>query len=130
MSSEFSTLKQEPFKRRQKTEMSQSCVGEGSGSRRNNNSFNTNSFNNTFSFKNVNTFGITDERDKILNRISPLEPRIRHHDIRAHRVKHVGDWLLETEEYRNWLDGIRGGEPDKSTLFCYGDPGVGKTYIA
>jgi len=109
--------------------MPQSRVGESSSSC-NNNSFNTNnSFNNTFSFKNVTNFGNTDERDKILEWISPLEPRIRHHDIRAHRVEHVGDWLLQTEEYRNWFDGIRGGEPDNSVLFCYGDPGVGKTHI-
>ena len=73
-------------------------------------------------------FGSTDERDKILTWLSPLEPRIRHHDIRTHRVEHVGDWLFQREEYRNWFDGIRGGEPNNSALFCYGDPGVGKTY--
>jgi len=112
--------------------MSQARVGEGSNSY-NNNSFNTtNSFNNTFSFKNVhnaNNFGSTGEKDRILAWISPLDPKIRHHDIRANRVEHVGDWLLQTEEYRNWFDGIRDGEPDNSALFCYGDPGVGKTYI-
>jgi len=107
--------------------MSQSCVGETSNSC-NDNSFNTNSFN-TISFKNVNNFGSTDERDRILAWISPLEPRIRHHDIRANRVEHVGDWLLQTEEYRNWFDGIRSVESDNSALFCCGDPGAGKTYI-
>ena len=124
--------------------MSQSSVGESSNSFNNNNSFNTeNSFNNTNSSfnntnnsfnitnntQNVNNFGTTDERDKILEWISPLEPKIRHQDIRAHRVEHVGDWLLQTDEYRDWFHGIRGGELDNSALFCYGDPGVGKTYI-
>jgi len=95
-------------------------------------SFNSNSFNNTISINhecNADNSGSAYERDKILARLSPLEPRIRHHDIRAHRVEHVGDWLLRTEEYRNWFNGVRDGESDNSALFCYGDPGVGKTYI-
>jgi len=108
----------------------------------NNNSFNNtinninntvnNTINNTTSVNhasNVNNYGIVDERDKILAWLSPLEPRIRHQDIRAHRVDHVGDWLLRTEEYQNWFDGIRDGESGGSALFCYGDPGVGKTHI-
>jgi len=97
-----------------------------------NNSFNNNSFNNTISITracSANISGSAYERDRILARLSPLEPRIRHDDIRAHRVEHVGDWLLRTEEYGNWFNGIRDGEPDNSALFCYGDPGVGKTYI-
>jgi len=127
--------------------MLQFRAGESSNSFNNTNSFNhntdtfnhnTNSFNNTINntttnntnhISNVNNYGSADERDKILAWLSPLEPRIRHHDIRAHRVEHVGDWLLQTEEYRNWFDGIRGGESGGSALFCYGDPGVGKTHI-
>ena len=110
--------------------MSQSRVGESSNSC-NNNSFNTNSFN-TISFQNVqnvNNIGSTDEKAEILEWLSPLEPRIRHHDISTHRVEHVGDWLFRTEAYRNWFGDIRGGESDNSALFCYGAPGVGKTYI-
>ena len=125
--------------------MSQSRLGESSNTYNNSNSFNNNSFNtfnnpisfnntinNTTSFNhvsNVNNYGSLDERDKILTWLSPLEPRIRHHDIRAHRIENVGDWLLRTEEYQNWFDGVRSGEPGGSTLFCYGDPGVGKTHI-
>jgi len=132
--------------------MSQSRAGESSNSFNNHNPFNnTNSFNNTINtinntiqntiqttitnatsvnhVSNVNSYGGADERDKILAWLSPLEPRMRHHDIRAQRVEHVGDWFLETEEYRNWFDGIRGRESGGSALFCYGDPGVGKTYI-
>ena len=118
--------------------MSPSCVGENSNSSNNNNSFNNDSFNNTNSFNNtisinhvsnVNNFGSADERAEILAWLSPLDPWIRHDDIRAHRVEHVGDWLLRTEEYRNWFDGIRGGESNNSVLLCYGDPGVGKTHI-
>ena len=116
--------------------MSQSRLGESSNSFNNSNSYNnTHTFNsNTDSFDNtinntINNTTSVDERDKILTWLSLLEPRIRHRDIRAHRVEHVGDWLLGTEEYRNWRDGVHSGEPNKSTLFCYGHPGVGKTYI-
>ena len=113
--------------------MSQSHLGETGGSCGNINSFNTkNSNNNTTLIKNVhnvNNFWSADERTEILAWLSPLDPRIRHDNIRAHRVKDVGNWLLRTEEYQNWFDGIQGGEPNNSVLFCYGDPGVGKTYI-
>ena len=97
------------------------------------NSFNNNSFNNSFITVNnvcdVNGFGSPEERAEILAWLSPLEPQIRHDDIRAQRVEDVGDWFLRTEEYRKWSEGIRGGESCDSALFCYGDPGVGKTYI-
>ena len=104
--------------------MSQSHAGENNYPF-NNYSFNNNSFNNVY---NVKSFSSVDER-AILAWLSPLEPRIRHEDIRAQRVEDVGDWLLRTEEYRNWFDGTRGGESDNSALFCHGSPGVGKTYI-
>ena len=88
---------------------------------------NINSFN---SINNVwNNCTVADEKSEILAWLSPLEPRIRHQDIQTRRVEGVGDWLLQTQEYRNWLSGIRGGESDGSALFCYGGPGVGKTYI-
>ena len=77
----------------------------------------------------VNGSGSAGERAEILARLSSLDPSIRHHYIREYRVEHVGDWLLRTEEYRNWFDGIRGREFDNSALYCHGDPGVGKTYI-
>ena len=117
--------------------MSESRVGESGNSSNSIDSFNNNCFNTTNSFNtsitgdtiNVNNFGSTDERTEILAWLSPLDPWIRHHDIGDHRVEDVGDWLLQTEEYRNWVDGILGGESDNSALFCYGDPGVGKTYI-
>jgi len=111
--------------------MSQARVGESSNSRNNNNSFNTNSFN-TISFNhvsNVNNVGIADERAEILSWLSPLDPWIRHRGIKDARVEHVGDWLFQTEEYRSWFEGTRGKECDNSALFCYGDPGVGKTYL-
>ena len=71
---------------------------------------------------------IADDRSQILTWLSPLEPRLRHQDIRDSRVD-VGKWLLQTKEFRSWRVGSGGGESNDAVLFCYGDPGVGKTYI-
>ena len=87
---------------------------------------NTNSFNTST----TNVFNIAaDEKAEILAWLSLLEPGARHEDIRTRRVSKVGGWLLQTEEYRNWLGETGGGGSDGSALFCYGGPGVGKTYI-
>ena len=91
---------------------------------------NDNCFNNTNSFNNVwNNCTVADQKSEILAWLSPLNPRVRHQDIRTRRVDEVGDWLLHTQEYRNWYGGISGGESGGSALFCYGGPGVGKTFI-
>jgi len=91
---------------------------------------NINSFNSTNTFNYVrNNSTVADEKSEILGWLSPLEPRIRHQDIRIRRVDEVGDWLLLTQEYRNWFGGVYGGKSNGSALFCYGCPGVGKTYI-
>ena len=91
---------------------------------------NIGSFNTNISFNNVsNNHPMAEEKSQILAWVSPLEPQRRHKDIRTRRVNEVGDWLLQTEEYRNWFGGVHGGESDGSALFCYGGPGVGKTYI-
>ena len=91
---------------------------------------NINSFNNTNSFNNVwNNYTVADEKSDILAWLSPLEPQIRHEDIRTRRVDEVGDWLLQTQEYQSWLGGMSKGGSKGSALFCYGGPGVGKTYI-
>jgi len=73
-----------------------------------------------------NTFNTPDDA-QILYWLSPLEPRNRHQDLRTDRFDGVGDWFLETREFREW----RGGEggADEAVLFCSGNPGVGKTYL-
>ena len=81
----------------------------------------TNSFNNYYS--------APDDESKILAWLSPLEPWIRHRDIEAERVGGIGAWLLETKEFRRWHNPTRDGEPNHATLFCDGNPGVGKSYI-
>ena len=75
------------------------------------------------------SFTVADARSNILAWLSPLDPRLRHQDIRDRRVENVGDWLLQTEEFKSWYAGGEGDKSDNAVLFCYGDPGVGKTYI-
>ncbi|RPA94763.1 hypothetical protein L873DRAFT_1700214 [Choiromyces venosus 120613-1] len=94
---------------------------------------NTNSFNTLNTHNNINVNAGTDvEKRQVLHWLSSLEPQQRHHTVRTDRIDGVGNWLLETEEFRKWneastsTDGGGGGE---RVLFCYGDPGVGKTYL-
>ena len=88
---------------------------------------NTNSFNTAISVS--TNYTIADDRSQILTWLSPLEPRLQHQDIEDRRVENVGEWLLQTEEFRSWHAGNEGGECSNSVLFCHGNPGVGKTYI-
>ena len=93
-------------------------------------SHNNNSYNTTNSYNNVwNNYTVADGQSQILAWLSPLEPRLRHQDIRDRRVENVGEWLLQTEEFKSWCAGSGGGESDNAVLFCYGDPGAGKTFI-
>jgi len=76
-----------------------------------------------------NNYTIADDRSQLLTWLSPLDPGLRHWDIQERRVEDVGEWLIQTKEFRRWC-GLSGeGDADKAVLFCYGDPGVGKTFI-
>jgi len=83
----------------------------------------TGSHNNTVNVNNI----IADENPEIMKWLSPLDPRGRHHDVRTDRIDGVGNWLLETSEFREWRS-YEGGA-DRAVLFCSGNPGVGKTYL-
>jgi len=72
---------------------------------------------------------VADDRSSILSWLSTLDPKLRHQDIRDSRIESVGEWVLRTEEFRAWSDVGEDPKSDNSVLFCYGDPGVGKTYI-
>ena len=79
----------------------------------------TGSFNTTF-------YG-SDKDKQIMCWLSPMEPNKRHQGVRTDRFDGIGDWLLETSEFRQWRNGEGGDE--KAVLFCSGNPGVGKTYL-
>ena len=89
-----------------------------------------NCLNTTNSFNQVwNNCTFADEWSQLLAWLSPLEPSLRHCDIQERRVSDIGEWLTQTKECKRWC-GLEGdGEGDKVVLFCYGDPGVGKTFI-
>ena len=96
----------------------------------NNNLFNNNNLfsNNNLFYNIVNSIGEEDiEGRQILEWLSPLEPQKRHRGVQADRHDSVGNWVLETSEFRKWRDAKDGCvEP---VLFVYGNPGVGKTYV-
>ena len=75
----------------------------------------------------IHNITYTDEERQILEWLSPLEPRVRHWDVSTRRCRGLGSWLLRNEEFIKWRDGK--GESSKTTLFCSGNPGVGKTYL-
>ena len=88
---------------------------------------NVNSFNNVSN--NIIFTTADNDEPSILAWLSPLEPQVRHQDICDQRMDSVGEWLLETREFKSWHNGSENGGSDHAALFCYGDPGVGKTYI-
>jgi len=89
-------------------------------------------------FGNVNSFNVLTgtyvnfvteidaENRQILQWLSPLEPQKRHQGVRIGRLDGVGNWALETAEFRKWSEEDGCGDP---VLFCYGNPGVGKTFL-
>ena len=50
----------------------------------------------------TNILTLADDRRDLPCWLSPLDPKLRHQDIQARRVENVGEWLLQTEEFRNW----------------------------
>jgi len=90
---------------------------------------NVNSFNVLTNHNNIVNFitEIDTEEHQILQWLSPLEPQRRHQAVRTGRLDSIGNWILETTQFREWSDREDGYvEP---LLFCCGSPGVVKTYL-
>lgn len=50
----------------------------------------------------------------------------RHNEVKRHRIKGTGMWLLETLHYKRW----RFEDDAPGFLWCHGGPGTGKTVLA
>jgi len=86
-----------------------------------------NSFNQIYSNNTTTNITYADEKAKVLDWLSPLQSSTRHNDVRDRRQDGLGEWFLQTDEFLRWRDGE--GESGKATLFCSGNPGVGKTFL-
>ncbi|RPA93324.1 hypothetical protein L873DRAFT_1777979 [Choiromyces venosus 120613-1] len=88
-----------------------------------------NSANVTGSFNtSKNYISVSDKRLQILEWLPQLPSRERYQAVRDSRVDGVGDWLLEEEKFSTWHTSE--DQAAKRVILCYGDPGVGKTYIS
>ncbi|KAF4896776.1 hypothetical protein CGCVW01_v013798 [Colletotrichum viniferum] len=66
-----------------------------------------------------------DEKKKgILDWITPIDFAAQQIDNLERRQEGTGQWLLESPEYRTWV------EEDRKILFCPGMPGAGKTMLS
>ncbi|CAI4219714.1 unnamed protein product [Parascedosporium putredinis] len=65
----------------------------------------------------------TRERQHILDWLTPVDYTTQHNDFIGRREDGTGEWLLESEEFTEWLNA------EKKTLFCPGIPGAGKTIL-
>lgn len=61
---------------------------------------------------------------RVVEWVSPTNYPAQQSDIIGRRQKGTGQWFLDAPDFASWLD-----EP-KSTLFCPGIPGAGKTMVA
>ena len=70
---------------------------------------------------------LSQERSEVLDWISMLNSKQKHHHVRLPRVEGTGEWLLETEDFERWRD-----KPNSHNrnLCCYGIPGSGKSVLA
>jgi len=99
------------------------------------NSFNVLNVSNVSNVSNIsnlnvsNHYATAEDRSEILTWLSPLEPRIRHQDLRTRRAGNIGEWLLQTDEFQRWCNGSQQVGSEHAALFCCGGPAVGKTYL-
>jgi hypothetical protein len=63
------------------------------------------------------------ERQAILDWLTPINFLSQQHDFITRRQEGTGQWLLDSEQFQMWLN------TNKQTLFCPGIPGAGKTIL-
>ncbi|KAL8792029.1 MAG: hypothetical protein Q9195_005370 [Heterodermia aff. obscurata] len=67
---------------------------------------------------------INQEEDKVLQRISPVDPAAKLQAFRRDRQDGTGTWLFNLPEMMHWLD------ISNEALWIYGIPGAGKTILS
>ena len=78
-------------------------------------------------FNNYGPGSPTADPDRAFQWLSLCDPRERHRAIGIDRVAGVSDWLFLTSQFTQWNGSYE--ETTKPLLFCYGGPGVGKTFF-
>ena len=78
--------------------------------------------------KEVRAWREEESNKKILCWLSPLDFAARHQDISSKRQRETLRWVLASAEYRTWSRSDVPLMNDNTVLWCYGDPGAGKTY--
>ena len=81
----------------------------------------------SFNVRNKYEISVGDEKHQILEWLSPLAPQGQHRAVSEGRMDGVGEWLLRTREFEKWHTSE--DQAVNPVLFCYGDPGAGKTYL-
>ncbi|KAF2499952.1 hypothetical protein BU16DRAFT_601495 [Lophium mytilinum] len=64
------------------------------------------------------------ERQEMLDWLTPMDFGPQQNEIIARRQGETGLWLLQSDEFRSWVD------QNEQTLFCPGMPGAGKTMMS
>ncbi|RAL65362.1 hypothetical protein DID88_000930 [Monilinia fructigena] len=64
-----------------------------------------------------------EEGIKILNWLSAIDCHSKQREVLSQRQVGTGEWLFESQEYQDWLDG------KGKLLWCSGSPGAGKTVL-
>lgn len=67
---------------------------------------------------------LKEEHQAIIDWLSPTNYYTQHSDFASKRQEGTGQWLLHSDECKNWLN------ERNQVLFCPGMPGAGKTMIA
>ncbi|KAH6891489.1 ankyrin repeat-containing domain protein [Thelonectria olida] len=75
----------------------------------------------TATYRQVSETGRREQRDQLLKWLGPTDETSKPAPIAA---PCTGTWFLDSEQYRDWRDG------ESSSLWCYGAPGSGKSFLA
>lgn len=66
---------------------------------------------------------LLEEHQAIMNWLTPIDYAPQQNDLISRRQEGTGQWLLDSEEFKKWLD------ESGQTMFCAGMPGAGKTIM-